>query len=104
MHTRESSRYHEKKESDQAITQHRRENTNEEDADRPVSNLAVRGLECVNCVAGENSGVAPVITVLARWSITAGPIETGAKLLCPPSILLIERVNESGKDPDYRYN
>lgn len=100
MRTRESSRYNEKKEADQAITQHGREDTHEEDADRPVSDLAVRGLECVDWVAVENSGLVPVITVLACWTITAGCIEAGAKLLFPPSILLIERVNESGKDPD----
>jgi hypothetical protein len=96
LSTRESSRYHEKKESDEAVTEHRRQNTNEEDADRPFSDYAVRGLECTNCVAGP----VPVITVLARWSIAVGRIETGVKLLCSPSILLIQRMNQSGKNPD----
>ena len=96
MSTRENSRYHEKQESDKAVTEHRRQNTNEGDADRPFSDYAVRGLECTNRVAGP----VPVITVLARWSIAVGRMETGAKLLRPPSILLIQRMNQSGKNPD----
>src|SRR5947209_8543855 len=50
LRMRESSRYHEKKESDQAITQHWGKNTNEEDAERPVSDTAVRSLEGMNRV------------------------------------------------------
>ena len=100
LRTRERSTYHEKKESDQAVTQHRRENTNEGDADRPLSDFAIGGFERIDCVAGKNSRSVPVITMLNRSIITTRRIETGAKLLLPRSILLIQREDQSGKSPD----
>lgn len=41
LRTRESDRYYEKNKSDQGVKQRGRENTNKEDADRPLAGLAV---------------------------------------------------------------
>jgi hypothetical protein len=96
LRTRESSRYREDDESDRTVTQQRRENTNEEDADRPFSDFAVRGLECMPCVAGS----VPVITILHCSIITTRRAKTVAKPLCPQLIISMERINQSGKNPD----
>jgi len=100
LRTRESSRHDDKKESGEGITQNRRENTNQEDADRPSSNITVRIFECLDCVAGENSAMVLVITGLCGQMITTRIMQAGAELLCPQSILFIERMDQSGENPD----
>lgn len=103
LHTRETSSQGEARESNKAITQERRENTDEEYADRPLAHLSVRGLECVHWVASEACASVTLVTALRLEPISRCRMDAGVELLsfrCSRSIHAIQRVNESSKNPD----